>query len=728
MRAENQKAVDKLAEQIRYHRDRYYNEQPEISDEEFDALEDRLRELAPDHPVLAEVGAAPKAEPELDAEARREAEALAQKTGAEKIAEMLLAESRRFYEGANDAEPAHYKSLWLALEKEDPEHPAFRMAVPPRGLDWQKARHEIPMGSLNKVNSPEELADWAKRCDEIGAKADLPAISQDLSMTEKLDGISIEVLYQDGELEDAITRGDGLVGERIAPNVAWMQGVPAKIDHRSRVSVRGEVILKKSDAKRFTAFKKKVDKRFTELKSLRNTAAGIARTKEPKLLPGCKFLTILFYEVEGVSGLETEAEKFAMLERLGFETPSLYVGDLETLQKEHEAYAKGKREKLDYDIDGLVARANDLHTFTMLGELNNRPRGAVAFKFGHEMQVTLLKSVLWSTGDSGRITPIAQIEPVFLAGAEVRQASLHNLAKVKAMNIGPGDQVLVSRRGDVIPYVEKVVVKGDQVEEAPKVCAVCGTPPTVEGEYLVCRNPECPAVLLGRLKTWIKHLGLLEWGEKTFYRLWEADLVREVADLYRLTERDVATLEGYGETRAKKLLEPLQQKKKLPLETYIAALGIESVSKETAKLLANSGYDSFDAIANASVEELSGIEGLGPIKAEKIIGGMKARLAETKKLEALGVVPITREEGGPLAGLSFCFSGSHSRPRKALQNMVEKNGGTVTSSVTKGLTYLVLADPSSTSSKAQKAKKLGTEIIDEAGFEEIVRARGGSVD
>lgn len=726
MRAENHKAVEELAEQIRYHRDRYYNAQPEISDEEFDALEDRLRELAPDHPVLAEVGAAPAPEPELDRAAEQRAEALVQKTGTDKLAEMLLAESERFYEGTSNAEPAHYKSLWLALEKENPDHAAFRMAVPPRGLDWQKARHEIPMGSLNKVNSPEELADWAKRCDELATKGELLPISQNLSMTEKLDGISIELLYQDGVLEVAITRGDGLVGERITPNVARMQGVPARIAHESRVSVRGEVILKRSDADDFTAFKRKVDKRFTEVKSLRNTAAGIARTKDPKLLLGCKFLTILFYEVEGVAGLKTEAEKFELLERLGFETPTLYVGDLETLQREHDAYAKGKREKLDYDIDGLVARANDLHTFTMLGELNNRPRGAVAFKFGHEMQVTLLNSVLWSTGDSGRITPIAQIEPVFLAGAEVRQASLHNLAKVKAMNIGPGDQVLVSRRGDVIPYVEKVVVKGDEVEEAPDRCAACGAPPSVEGEYLVCRNPACPAVLIGRLKTWIKQLGLLEWGDKTFVRLWEAGLVREVADLYRLKAEDIMALEGYGETSAKKLLEPLHEKKRIPLAIYIAALGIESVSKETAKLLANAGYDSFAAIAEASVEELSAIEGLGQIKAEKIINGMKARLQETRELEALGVVPITREEGGPLSGLSFCFSGSHSRPRKVLQKIVEQNGGTVASGVTKGLTYLVLSNPSSTSSKAQKARKLGTEIIDEAGFEEIIRSRGGS--
>ncbi len=723
----NDDAIDALAKQIRYHRDRYYNDQPEISDAEFDALEDRLRALAPDHPVLAEVGAAPREEETLDEEAaRREAQALAEKTSAGKLAEMLLAESERFYDGKS-SDPAHYKGLWLALAKEAPEHPALETAVPPRGMDWKKARHEIPMGSLNKVNSEDELAEWAKRCDELAAKAELAPISSHLAMTEKLDGISIEVLYQDGVFENAITRGDGLVGERLGPNVRRMRGVPEKIGLPGRVSVRGEIILRKSDAKRFIEFKKKVDKRFVELKSLRNTAAGIARTKEPKLLPGCRFLSILFYDLEGVTGLKTEQEKLALVDRLGFAVPSVYFGDLAKIQSTYDGYDT-MRKKLDYDIDGLVVRADDIHVAVMLGELNNRPRAAVAFKFGNEMQVTLLKGIVWSTGDSGRITPIAQIEPVFLAGAEVRQASLHNLANLRKLDIGVGDQVLVSRRNDVIPYVEKVVVKGPRVEEAPDRCSVCGAPPSVEGEYLICRNPGCPAVQIGRVKTWIKQLGLLEWGDKTFVRLFEEGLVREVADLYRLKIEDIAGLEGYGEVSAKKLLDPVLANKKIPLATFIAALGIESVSRETAKLLVKAGYTSFEAIANATVEALSEIEGLGEIKAERIISGMKGRLAETETLAKLGVVPETVEESGPLAGLSFCFSGSHSRPRKLLQQIVEKNGGTVAAGVTKGLNYLVLADPSSTSSKTQKAKKLGTEIIGEPRFDAIVKERGGSLD
>lgn len=725
-RTPDPKAVEALAEQIRFHRDRYYNDQPEISDEEFDALEDRLRALAPDHPVLGEVGAAPAADAALDAAAEAEAQALSAAQDAGRLAEQLEAEADRAYAG-RPGDPRHYKGLWLAVARLDEGHPTLTRVPPPQGMDWPKARHEIPMGSLNKVNAEQELKDWAARCDELAVKADLPPVSTDLALTEKLDGISIEVVYAEGRVETAITRGDGLVGERITANVMRMQGVPAEIGHRGRISVRGEIILRKSDAPAFETFKRGVDKRFEQLKSLRNTAAGIARTKDAKLLGACRYLTILFYDLEGLE-LASERDKLAFLKAQGFATPSMVFGDVDAVLAEHRRYADAARAALDYDIDGLVARANALHSFTLLGELNNRPRAAVAYKFGNEMMVTTLLGIQWSTGDSGRITPIAQIEAVFLAGAEVRQASLHNVANVRAMDIGVGDQVLVSRRNDVIPYVEKVVVKGPNHEQPPSACGACGEPVTVDGEYLLCGNETCPARRVGRLKTWIKHLGLMEWGEKTLERLYERDMVKEPADLYRLTVADVQRLDGYGEVSAKKLLDPLNAAKQIPITTFIAALGIQSVSKETAKLLIGAGYDSFEKIAAASVEALSAIEGLGAIKAEKIITGMRGRLDEIARLAEVGVVPVRPAEGGPLAGLSFCFSGAQSRPRKELELLVEKNGGAVRSAVTKGLTYLVLADPNSTSSKAQKARSLGTEIIDGGGFEEIVRSRGGTLE
>jgi DNA ligase (NAD+) len=734
VRVEDALLIRELAEKIRHHRSLYYNQTPEISDAEFDALEDRLREIAPDHPVLAEVGATPEVEEKEQIEAPPPSDLAALPSDPEELARELSRLCASFYERPIDvtghdkerayrAEVKRYRGLWEKLRSIAPQHSALARVAPAEAKDWPKARHEIPMGSLNKVNTPDELREWAERCDQIAEEP----VSSSLSATEKLDGLSLELLYDGGELEAAITRGDGELGEQITANVMHMKSVPARIADQRRLSVRGEIVLKKKDGLRMAEWKKKVDARFEELKSLRNTAAGLARAKDPKYLHGCRFLTVLCYDLEGAEGIETEAAKLARIEELGFEVPASASGAVDAVIERFGEYQSKLRDGLDYEIDGLVIRADKLHAQAMLGELNNRPRGAVAFKFAHEMQVTTLLGVVWSTGDTGRITPIAQIAPVFLAGAEVRNVSLHNVANMRRLNIGVGDQVLVSRRNDVIPYVEKVEVKGPNVAEPPKTCGRCGAPVQVEGEYLVCRNDLCPARRVGRLKTWIRDLGLLDWGERTLERFYEEGLAREPADLYRLTIERISELDGFGEVSAQRLIEPLREKMKLPVAQFIAALGIETVSRETAKLLVGAGYDTIEKIASASVEALAEIPGLGEIKAERIVSGIRARLPEIERLKEVGVVPIAQSESGPLAGLSFCFSGSHSRPRKELEQIVERYGGKVAASVTKGLTYLVLADPSSTSTKAQKAHKLGTEVIDEARFEAIVKERGATL-
>ncbi|MEL6186758.1 MAG: NAD-dependent DNA ligase LigA, partial [Myxococcota bacterium] len=620
-----------------------------------------------------------------------------------------------------------YKQRYLDLATSAPDHAAFAQAVPARGLEWAKVAHEITMGSLNKVNTEEELRDWATRCDELAEAAERPPISPDLNLTEKLDGISIELLYDGGALEAAITRGDGVIGERITPNVARMRGVPRALAHRGRISVRGEIILRKSDVPAYEKLKKKADPKFDRVKSLRNTASGVARTKLHELLPATRLLSALFYDVEGVEGLETESDKLAFLGEQGFERPFFEVGPLEAILSTYERYAREARKALDYEIDGLVVRAESIRTGDLLGELNNRPRAAVAFKFGNEMEVSRVRAIDWNTGDTGRITPVARVDPVLLAGAEVKQASLHNLGLVRELGIAVGDEVLVSRRNDVIPYVERVVVRGGGREEAPQTCNVCGHAVEIDGEYLICPNEECPARTRGRVRTWIKHLGLLEWGEKTLERFFDEGLVKEPADLYRLSVEDISALHGYGEDTANKLVGPLRAKMEIPFPVFVAALGIPAVSKETGKLLAGAGLSTVDEVLERGPEALAEIDGLGAIKADKIISGLKGRLEEIRRLEEVGVQPVRPDDGGPLAGLSFCFSGSHGRPRKVLAQIVETQGGTVASGVKKGLSYLVLADASSTSSKAQKARKLGVEIVDEAGFEAAVRERGGEV-
>jgi DNA ligase (NAD+) len=562
------------------------------------------------------------------------------------------------------------------------------------------------MGSLNKAVDEAEFRAWAQRCDELGKKDKLKSITADLFITEKLDGLSLAVTYEKGKLADAITRGDGEIGERILSNARRMKGVPEKLKKPVSITVRGEIILKLSDMK----------KHFPGAANPRNQASGTSKRFDGA---GCEHLTVMFYDLDGEE-VETETEKFERLTELGLIVPWCETGDLDAAIEVHRTYSKTKRAKLDYEIDGLVVRAHDVRVQHMLGELNNRPRAAIAYKFASQAKVTRLVDIVWETGPSGRVSPVAVVDPVELAGATVRRASLHNAGNVAELGIGIGDEVLVSRRNDVIPYVEEVVKSAGKPAKAPTSCATCKAKLEKLGEYILCRNRECQALIEGRIENWIGALGVLEWGDKLINQLVEADLVREPADLYKLRPEQIAGLERRGMVIANKVLDNLKAVLPLSLPKFLAALGIENFGLQTAKAIA-ARFDTLEKVQAAKEAELAAIPGVGPAKGKAAFEGLAERKAEIKRLLAVGVVPVAKTAGGPLAGKTFCFTGALSRPRKELEQLVESKGGTLLSGVTKDLNYLVMADPGSGSSKAEKAKKYGTECLNEAQFMAMVQ-------
>ena len=616
-----------------------------------------------------------------------------------------------YYKGHPDISDAAFDALEDELRALDPTHPVLaKVGSAELVSEWQKARHEIPMGSLNKAVSIDELRAWVTRCAELLAEDAHAPIDADLFVAEKLDGISIEVIYRDGKMVDAITRGDGEWGERITSNVARMKGVPARIKGGHSLSVRGEIIVRLSDLK----------KHFPGVASPRNMAAGASKRLDGQAAEHC---TVLFYDVADHLDLHTEVEKFAFLRGLGFATPRTEHGNLDAVLALHQRYVDTVRASLDYEIDGLVVYANSLHAQALLGEVNHRPRGAVAFKFASPAKVSTVLEVRWDTGPSGRVVPVAVVAPVELAGAVVQRASLHNAANVRALGIGVGDEVLVSRRNDVIPYVEEVVEKRGPVSTPPTHCTVCDSVLSIEGEYLVCRNNACRAVVEGRIENWIGAIGALEWGEKLVAQLVAEGLVKEPVDLYKLTVKDIASLDRRGEKSATKCLEQLKARLPLTLPVFIAALGMDSFALQTAKLLVAAGFNTLAKMQAASEEQLAGIAGLGPLKAASIVRGLKAREDEIQRLLAAGIVPVTPREGGVLAGLSVCFTGSSTLSRPELTRLVESKGGRVLAAVTKELQYLVIADPASTSSKAVKARKLGTKLITEEELMAMIAER-----
>lgn len=626
--------LDKL---LRKYKDAYYNGTPLVSDAAYDALEDELRELDPQHALLASVGA-----------------------------------------------------------------PAAAVT------SWEKARHAIPMGSLNKAVNEEEFRAWATLCDKLGQKDKLKAITNDLFVTEKLDGLSLAVTYDKGKLVDAITRGDGEIGERILSNARRMKGVPAKLAKPVSVTVRGEIILKISDMK----------KHFPGAANPRNQASGTSKRFDGV---GSEHLTVLFYDLDG-EDTKTEEAKFARLKALGLGVPNFVATDLAGALAEHAAYSKTKRANLDYEIDGLVVRANDTHAQHMLGELGNRPRAATAYKFASQAKITKLVDIVWETGSSGRVSPVAVVDPVDLAGATVRRASLHNAGNVVELGIGIGDEVLVSRRNDVIPYIEEVVTHKGKPAKPPTKCATCKVALDKSGEYLVCRNISCQALVEGRIENWIDALGVLEWGDKLITQLVDAKLVKEPADLYKLQAKDIANLERRGMIIGQKVIDNLRAQLPLSLPKFLAALGIENFGLQTAKAIVSAGFDSLDKVQAAKESEIAAIPGVGPAKGKAVIEGLKKRKAEIGRLVAAGITPVAKSASGPLAGKSFCFTGALSKPRKEYEQLVEDKGGTLLNGVTKELNYLIMADPLSGSSKAQKAAKYGTQCIDEAAFMAIVNA------
>lgn len=613
-----------------------------------------------------------------------------------------------YYQGTPEVSDAAYDALEDELRALDPTHPTLaKVGSAALATEWEKARHELPMGSLNKVTSEAELREWLARNEELLSQAEAPpgdprALATRLFVAEKLDGISIEVIYEGGRFRDAITRGDGVVGERISPNVARMKGVPARLaahgeGAKGRLSVRGEIILRTSDLVHFP-----------NAVSPRNQAAGVSKRLDGE---GAQHLTALFYDVAEHVEHATEHDKLAFLRSLGFATPRYVLTDPDGLLELYRRYEREERAKLDYEIDGLVVRLDSIAAQELLGELNRRPRGAVAFKFPSPAKLSRVRAITWEVGPTGRITPVALVDPVELVGARVQNVSLHNAANVRELGVAVGDEVLVSRRNDVIPYIEEVVTHEGTTLPPPSACPVCEAAVEQAGEYLLCPNTECPARVRGRIKIWIKVIGALEWGDKLVEQVTERELVREPADLYRLTWQDLAGLERRGEKSAKKCLAEITGKLPLDLPTFVAALGIPGVGLETARLVVGAGFDSLDALRLATVDSLAAIKGLGPTKAALVVEGLAAREGEIVRLAEVGVVPITREAAGPLAGKTFCFTGAAPVPRPELTKRVEGLGARVLSGVTRDLQYLVMGEADSTSSKAQKARQLGVTLL-----------------
>lgn len=637
--------IEALRSRIVKARQDYYNDQPSLTDDEYEVLSDQLLALKADHPAVVAIG-----------------------------------------------------------------------APVPDDSPWIKVHHHILMGSLDKVNSMEAMSSWVN--DRSGKDVKGNYVRDQLFVTEKLDGFSINVSYEKGKLKQAATRGDGQMGEDITRNVARMKGLPSKITGEGKSftgSLRGEVVILKTD---FDTYFKGDDYRNT-----RNAAAGVARRFDGK---GSENLTVYFYQVADGQDFKTEAEAFEWMTALGLNVPNWYVTmmthGVRTPQDIWIEYQQSKRVLLDYDIDGLVVRFNDLAKQIGLGEKDGRPNGAIAFKFANVNRETPARGVLEQTGPMGRITPVAVFDPVNLFGATVTNASLYNWRYIREIGFDIGAMIVVTRANDVIPRVVSVSRKTGTTYPSPTKCTSCGAVPVEEGEYWVCPNVAgCPAQTGGRIRRYVQGIGVLEIGEGLIDKLVAVKLVTKVADLYRLTEEQVAGIDRMGKKSAQNVIKSLWSVNPIPLETLLGSLSIPGCAESTVMMVMNAKLDSLEAMRSADKSVFERVPGLGPVKSMAFWTWLQTNGALVDDILSTGLKLKSRIKGG-FTGKSFCFTGTmpSGRKRVDLETLVKDKGGTIKKSVTKGLTYLVTADLSSASSKAQAARENGTECITEEGFDNLL--------
>jgi DNA ligase (NAD+) len=625
-----------------------------------------------------------------------------------------------------------------AIEREHPQlatadSPTQRVGGEPVGR-LEKVRHLEPMLSLDNVRSEEELRAWVERMRNHLAREGIADPRFTFVVEPKIDGLAISLLYRDGVLERGATRGNGEVGEDVTHNLRTIGAIPLRIDDApALVEVRGEVYMSLKD---FTALnERRAEAGESTFMNPRNSAAGTIRQLDPADAAK-RPLSIWCYQVGVADGLSFERHSQALewLREHGFRVNS----GIRVLGGEDEVIGQcleweRRRGELDFEIDGVVVKVDDLELQRRLGAVGRDPRWAVAWKFAPTTAVTRLEKVMWNVGKFGDLRPYAVLEPVEVGGVTIKLATLHNEEDIVRKDIRAGEQVIVVRAGDVIP---QVVSPAPHVAERkrrpplprpPASCPFCHTKTVkpADGVFTKCPNPDCPARAWQLLKHFVSRgaMDIDGLGEKQVALLQEHGLVRTAADFYRLREEQLLELEGFGELSARNLLAALEASRERPFARVLFALGIEEVGEVTGRNLAQRFRD-IEVLTNASVEEIAETPGVG----EKMAVSIRAQL-DDERMRSL--IADLRELGlrfheagpppsqGPLAGKTLVLTGS--LPELSREQATERilaAGGRVTGSVSKKTDYVLAGE--SPGSKLEKAERLGVAVLDEAGLRALL--------
>jgi DNA ligase (NAD+) len=664
------KEVEKLREEIRRHEYLYHVvDEPEISDAAFDKLMNRLKEIEAAHP------------------------------------ELVTADT-----------------------------PTVRVGGTPRE-GFTTVKHARAMLSLDNAFSFDALKDWDRRVREGTGRLVNEYIAE-----HKFDGLSISLQYEGGVLVRGVTRGDGTTGEDVTPNVKTIRSIPLRVDAMTQkkvklpgaFEVRGEIMMTR---KSFEALNKQQEETGGKIfVNPRNAAAGAVRVLDPAITAQRRLDFFAYYlYVDGKVPFAKHSDSLEALKQMRFRAST----DWKLCQgiKEVIAYCEAwdaKREKLPYEIDGVVIKLNSTALQNELGFTSKAPRWAIAYKYPARQETTVVLDILVNVGRTGALTPVAILQPVQVGGVTVSRSTLHNMDEIERLGVQIGDTVLIERAGEVIPHVLKVEKEGKDRKpfQMPKKCPVCGsTIHRVEGEVAYrCVNSACQA----KMKESVQHyagrhaMDIDGLGEKIVDQLVEKGMVKDVADLYSLKVQEVAELERMAEKSAQNLIDEIQGSKKQPLARLIYALGIQFVGERTGQLLSEQ-FSSVEELAGATTEELENVPEVGPKVASSITEFFSepANRNVIKRLNKAGVRPTAEKrvvKSQKLAGKSFVFTGGlANRSREEAGVLVQQHGGKLSSSVSKKTDYVVVGtDPGS---KHDKAKELGVAILTEGEFEKLIGAK-----
>ena len=613
-----------------------------------------------------------------------------------------------------------------------PDSPTQRVAGKPLSK-FEKFTHPARMFSFNDAFSREDMEDWIERLKRL----DPSAVKHGFYCELKIDGLAIELIYKNGLLKIGSTRGDGTVGENVTQNLKTVEAIPLNIQIpnsrfqiRDSLVIRGEVFIGKKEFEKVNKEQKKKEK--AVYANPRNLAAGSVRQLDPKVTAS-RHLDSYAYSLITELGQKVHEDEHKILHELGFKTNphNKFCRNLEEVQ-EFRDYWEKHREKLNYEIDGIVVIVNDNKMFRKLGVVGKAPRAAIAYKFSPKESTTKVKDIIVSVGRTGVLTPVAVLEPVEIGGTTVSRATLHNEDEIRRLDVRVGDTVVVGRAGDVIPDIKKALKElrtgREKIFNFPAKCPVCGGPiKRVEGEAAhKCVNKNCPGIKREAIYHFVSKgaMNIDGVGPKIIDQLMDVGLIKDAADLYALKKEDLLNLERFAEKSAQNTIDSIQTGTKVPLNRFVFAVGIPHVGSETAVDLARK-FGNLDKIKEASVEELSKIPDIGTVVAQSIYDWFRSDygqklLVKFKKAGVLVLKQESTQKSSKLKGLTFVFTGSlNDISREQAEEIVRENGGDVSSSVSKETDYVVAGDEPG--SKYDKAKKLGVKIVSEKEFLNMVK-------